>query len=158
MAQEGDIDPALFQVLGQRHRKSARHPDLDIGQFVAEDARGGREPGRLLSGEKADGENRFGGPRGAARRLHGGFGLRQRQTGVIEEGAAGRRQFDAAHAADEQRSANFMLEVAHLAAERRLRRVQAALRRKLHAARLGDGDEIAKMPQLHIRLIYLLGI
>jgi hypothetical protein len=37
----------------------------------------------------------------AARRLGGGLGLRQRQAGVIKEGAASRRQFDAAHAAGE---------------------------------------------------------
>ena len=68
---------------------------------------------------------------------------------VIEKGAAGRRQFDAAHAAGEKRGADFLLEVPHLAAEGGLRRMQAAFRRELHAARLGDGDEIAKMPELH---------
>ena len=77
VAQEGDIDPALFQVLRQRHRESARHPDLDIGQFVAEDACGAREPSRFLSGEKPDGETGLGGSRRTARSLEGSFGLRQ---------------------------------------------------------------------------------
>jgi hypothetical protein len=51
-----------------------------------------------------------------------------------------------------------MLEIPHLAAERGLRRMQAAFRRELHAAGLGDGDEITKMPQLHALVLYLLGI
>jgi hypothetical protein len=74
---------------------------------------------------------------------------------VIEKGAASRRQFDAAHAADERRGADFLLEVPHLAAEGGLRGVQAAFRRELHAPRLGDRDEIAKMPELHICLYTL---
>jgi hypothetical protein len=78
VTQEGDVDPSLLEVLGERHRKSARHPDLDIGQFVAEDARSRREPGRFLSSQEAYGKNRLGGPRGAASRLRSGFGLRQR--------------------------------------------------------------------------------
>jgi hypothetical protein len=36
--------------------------------------------------------------------------------------------------------------------------MQAAFRRELHAPRLGDSDEIAKMPQLHALVLYLLGI
>jgi hypothetical protein len=149
VAQEGNVDPALFQVLGERHRKPARHLDLDIGQFVAKDPGRGREPSCFLFGEKPDGENRLSRPGGAAGRLHSGFGLRQRQTSVIKKGPAGRRQFDAAHAASEQRNADLVLEVADLAAEGWLRHMQAALRRKLHASRFCDRDEIAKMPQLH---------
>jgi hypothetical protein len=84
--------------------------------------------------------------------------LRQRQAGVIQKGAASRRQFDAAHTADEKRGADFMLEIPHLAAEGWLRRMQAAFRRELHAPRLGDGDEITKMPELHALVLYLLGI
>ena len=156
--QEGDVDPSLLQVLGERDREAARHPDLDLGQFVAENAGRGREPGGLLSRQKADGENRLGGTRGAARGLGGRFGLRQRQAGVIQKGAAGGRQFDAAHAAGEKRSADFLLEVPHLAAEGGLRRMQAAFRCELHAAGLGDSDEITKMPQLHALVLYLLGI
>jgi hypothetical protein len=40
---------------------------------------------------------------------------------VIEEGAAGRRQFDAAHTAGKERDADLVLKVAHLAAEGWLR-------------------------------------
>ena len=53
----------------------------------------------------------------AARRLDGGLGLRQRQPSVIQKGASGRRQLDAAHAADEERDADFMLEVPNLATQ-----------------------------------------
>jgi hypothetical protein len=87
--------------------------------------------------------------RAARRRLGGGFHLHQRQARVILKGAASRRQFDAAHAADKKRNADFMLEVPHLPAEGWLRRMQAAFRRELHTPRLCDGDEITKMPQLH---------
>ena len=120
-----------------------------LGNSVAKNPGRGREPGGFLSGEKADGENRLGGTRGAARCLGGRFSLRQRQARVIEKGAAGGRQFDAAHAAGEKRGADFLLEVPHLAAEGGLRRMQAAFRCELHAAGLGDCDEIAKMPELH---------
>ena len=149
VSQEGDVDPPLLQVLGERDRKTAGHPDLDLGQFVAENPGRGRKPGGFLSRQKADGENRLGGTRGAARCLGGRFSLRQRQARVIEKGAAGGRQFDAAHAAGEKRGADFLLEVPHLAAEGGLRRMQAAFRCELHAPRLGDCDEIAKMPELH---------
>jgi hypothetical protein len=40
-------------------------------------------------------------------------------------------------------------EIADLAAERRLRRVEPFLRRQRQAALLGDRNEIAKVPQLH---------
>jgi hypothetical protein len=36
--------------------------------------------------------------------------------------------------------------------------VQTLVRRELHAPRLGDGDEIAEMPQLHGSAIYLPSI
>ena len=77
VTQEGDVDPALFQVVGERHRKPARYPDVDLGQFFAEDPGRGREPGCFVSGEKPDGENRLGRPGGAAGGLHSGLGLRQ---------------------------------------------------------------------------------
>jgi hypothetical protein len=62
---------------------------------------------------------------------------------VVQEGAACRHQFDAAHTASEKRNAHFMLKVPHLAAERRVRRMQTLFRRDLHAPRLGE------MPQLN---------
>src|SRR6202023_4122346 len=84
-----------------------------------------------------------------ARRFHGGIDLRQRQSGMVEEGLACGGQFDAAHAAAHQLDANLIFEIADLAAEGRLRRVQPFLSRERQAALLGDRDEIAKVPYLH---------
>src|ERR1700736_4235194 len=72
--------------------------------------------------------------------------LRERQPGMVEKGLAGGGQFDAVYAAAHQRDANFVFEIADLAAEGRLRRVQPFLCRERQAALLGDRDEIAKVP------------
>ena len=149
VAQKGDVDPSVHKVVGERHRKSARHPDLDAGQFAAQDAGRRREPCGFLSCQESDGENRLGRSRRAPRRLDSRFGLRQREPGMVEKGAAGFGQFDASDAADEKSDADFLLEVADLAAERGLSRVKPLLGGELHALRLGDRDEIAKMPKLH---------
>jgi NAD(P)-dependent dehydrogenase (short-subunit alcohol dehydrogenase family) len=50
------------------------------------------------------------------------------------------------HAAAHQLDANLTFEIADLAAEGRLRCVQPFLSRERHAALLGNGDEITKMP------------
>jgi hypothetical protein len=65
---------------------------------------------------------------------------------VIEKGPTGGGQFDAVHATDQQLNADLVFEVADLAAEGRLRRVQPFLSRERQAAFLGDRDEIAKVP------------
>ena len=44
---------------------------------------------------------------------------------------------------------DFAFQIADLPAEGRLRRVQPPLGRERQASLLGDGNEIAKMPQLH---------
>src|SRR3984893_16749606 len=72
--------------------------------------------------------------------------LRERQPGMVEKGLAGGGQFDAVYAAAHQRDANLVFEIADLAAEGRLRRVQPFLCRERQAALLGDSDEIAKVP------------
>ena len=72
--------------------------------------------------------------------------LSQRQPGVVEKGLAGGGQLDAAHAAADQLDANLVFEIADLAAEGRLRRVQPLLGRERQAALFGDRDEIAKVP------------
>src|ERR1700730_10215377 len=53
---------------------------------------------------------------------------------------------NAVHAAAHQLDANLVFEIADLAAEGRLRRVQPFLSRERQAAFLGDRDEIAKVP------------
>ena len=121
-----------------------------LGSSSAQDAGRGREPGGFLSGQESDGENRLGAvaPRGAPPRI-AASACANDEPGVVEKGAAGFGQFDASDAADEKSDADFLLEVADLAAERGLRRVKLLLRGELHAPRLGDRDEIAKMPKLH---------
>ena len=83
---------------------------------------------------------------GPARRFHCGIDLRQRQPCMVEKGPTGGGQFDAVHAAAHQLDADLVFEIADLAAERRLRRVQPFLSRERQAALLGDRDEIAKVP------------
>ena len=89
------------------------------------------------------------GLRGPARRFDRGVDLHQRQPGVVEKGLAGSGQLDAVHAARQQLDADLMFEVADLPAQRGLRGVQPSLSGLGEASRLGDGDEIAKMPELH---------
>ena len=72
------------------------------------------------------------------------------KPGMVEEDASGRSQLDAVDAAGHQRYPDLIFEVAYLPAERRLRGVQRLLRGNREASRLGDGDEIAKMAELHI--------
>ena len=87
--------------------------------------------------------------RGAARRFASRLDLGQRQPCMVEKGPAGGGQFDAVRAAAQQLDADLVFEIADLAAQRRLRRVQPFLGRERQAALLGDRDEIAKVPQLH---------
>jgi hypothetical protein len=49
------------------------------------------------------------------------------------------------HAAGYQRNADFLLKIAYLPAEGRLRCMQAFLCRQCQASLLGDGDEIAEV-------------
>ena len=77
------------------------------------------------------------------------LGLSKREPRVLKKGAARGSQFDAAHAARHQSHADLLFEVAHLTAERRLRGVQPLLGRDRQAPLVGDGDKIAKMPELH---------
>ena len=56
------------------------------------------------------------------------------------------------------RNADFLLEVADLPAERRLRGVQLLLGGNGKTAGIGHGDEVAQMPQLHCKLPYPAGM
>ncbi len=64
---------------------------------------------------------------------------------MIEKGAPGGGQFDAVHAAVQQRNADLVFEIADLAAQRRLRRMQPLLGGDRQASRLRDRDKIAKV-------------
>jgi len=95
---------------------------------------------------EAHGESRFGRLRGTPRRFRGCLGLSKRQPCMVEEGAPGGGQFDAVHAAAHKLDADLIFEIADLATEGRLRRVEPFLRRQRQAALLGDRDETAKVP------------
>ena len=127
VTQEGDVDPSLLEVLGERDRETARHPDLDIGQFVAEDARGARQakptscPVRkpMAKIAFAGRETRRAASAAAstcvsARRA---WSRKARPAGVNSTPRTLRIM---------KRDADLVFEVAHLPAERWLRRMQAA--------------------------------
>jgi len=103
---------------------SLETPDFDVEQLVPKNVGGPRQPLDFLSGEEADRENLPDRLRGAPRRFRGNLGLREREPRMIEEGAAGGGQLHAVHAAGQERNADFVFEIADLAAQRRLRRVQ----------------------------------
>ena len=148
-AQEGQVEPAAGERFGEVRRIVAGDRDLDVLQFVAQHMHGPRQPVHLVPGLEADGERLSCRLRGPARRFDRGIDLHQRQPGMVEKGLARGGQFDAVHAAAQQLDADLVFEIADLPAERRLRRVQPFLGRERQAAFLGDGDEIAKVPQLH---------
>ena len=68
---------------------------------------------------------------------------------MIEKGAAGRGELDAARAALQQLDADLDLQIADLPAQRGLRRVQPPLGGIGEAAFLGHRNEIAQMAELH---------
>src|SRR4051812_33289258 len=102
-----------------------------------------------MAGQEADRERRLLRLRRAARRLACGFDLEQCQPGMIEKGAAGCGELDAACTALQQLDADLELQIADLPAQRWLRRVQPPLGRMGEAALLGHGNEIAKVAKLH---------
>jgi hypothetical protein len=57
-----------------------------------------------------------------------------------------------------QRNANFLFEVPNLPAERRLGRVQLLLGRNGQTTGIGNGNEVAEMPEFHANLPYLVGM
>jgi hypothetical protein len=77
---------------------------------------------------------------------------------MVEEGAAGGRQFNAVHAAAHQLNTDLIFEISDLTTEGGLRRVQLFLGRDRQTSGLGNRDEIAKVPQLHKCLPYLQGM
>jgi hypothetical protein len=75
--------------------------------------------------------------------------LPERQPRMIEESLPCCREDDPARGADEELDADLELEVAELAAQGRLRGVQALLGGDRQAAFLGDGNEVPEMAKFH---------
>jgi hypothetical protein len=65
---------------------------------------------------------------------------------VIKKGLTRFRELDAMSASRQQLSPDFHFQVADLAAQRGLSRMEAPLRCNRHAPSFGDGDEVPKMP------------
>src|SRR6185312_4690364 len=105
-----------------------------------------RQPVYLVSGLEADGERLPCRLRRSACRFDRGIDLHQRQPCMVEKGPTGGGQFDAVHTAAHQLDANLVFEIADLAAEGRLSRVQPFVSRERQAALLSYCDEIAKVP------------
>ena len=148
-AEEAEVDLAILQRVGEVGRVQAHDLELDAGQLRPQHAGDVGQPIDLLPGEEADGEARLGRPRRLPRRPYRLRRLVDRAAGVIEEGVARRGQLDASRDAGEQGSADLVLQVAQLPAERGLSGVQPLLGRYGDAALLGHGDEIAEVAQLH---------
>src|SRR5689334_22568384 len=87
--------------------------------------------------------------RRASRRGEGVVDLREDRLRVGKEGAAGPGQLHAARFAAEELRADFALMGADLLAERRLLHVEP-FGRACDVAFFSDGDEIAKVAQLHL--------
>jgi hypothetical protein len=86
---------------------------------------------------------------GPACGITGGVDLQQRQPHVIQKDSARVGQLDPPRAAHKQFYANFQFQVADLAAQGRLRRVQPTFGGMGETAFFGNGNEIAQMAELH---------
>ena len=97
---------------------------------------------------EADGEAAVLAARGAARVLDRGVDGGEDLARALEQHLAGGRELDAARGAVEQRLSELGLEAADLLRERRLGDVQA-FGGAAEVPLLGDGDEVAQVPELH---------
>src|SRR5215813_68636 len=117
--------------------------------FLMQNAQHVRQPDHLVTGQEADRERRLLRLRRTARRFARRFDLEQCQPGMIEKGAAGRGEIDAARTALQELDADLDLQITDLPAQRWLRRVQPPRGSIGEAAFLGYRNEIAQMPELH---------
>jgi hypothetical protein len=136
-AQEGKVEPAAGERFGEIRRIVAGDRDLNVLQFVAQHMYRPRQPVHLVSGLEADGEGLPCRLRRPACRFDRGIDLHQSHPCMVEKGPTGGGQFDAVHAAAHQLEANLVFEIADLAAQGRLRRVQPFPSRERQAALLG---------------------
>src|ERR1700752_4448516 len=77
---------------------------------------------------------------------------------MLQKGLAGRRQLNTVSATIYRLNADFLFEIPDLPAERRLGRVELLLGGDSQTACISDGDEVAKMPELHRNHPYLVGM
>jgi hypothetical protein len=84
-----------------------------------------------------------------ARLLDGFVGLLQNRASFIEKRATGVSQAHGFGGAFKQLDADLILEIANLAAQRRLRHVQPLHRGARNVFHLGDGNEVAQVAKFH---------
>jgi hypothetical protein len=114
---EGGIELASHQGLGEHRGVIARQADFDARKLVAKDALHFGQQANFGPRHEAQGKCR---PRrlGCAQRCFlGGFRLNQRHSCMVEKGFPGRRQLSTLGAAMDQLNADFLFEIADLPAE-----------------------------------------
>jgi len=74
---------------------------------------------------------------------------------MVQKGFSGRRKLNAVSATMHQLNPDLLFEIPDLPAERRLGGVELLLGGNGQAASVGNGDEVAEMPELHSNLPYL---
>ena len=126
----------------------AAEVEHDAGQLPAQGG-GERRKHRVGRGAgETDREPPVLAARGAAGVLNRGIDRRQNLSAPLEQYLAGGRELDAARGAVQERLAELGLEAADLLGERRLRDVKPR-GGSAEMPLLGDGDEVAQMPELH---------
>lgn len=125
---------------------------MNVRQLVTQDMQGLGHPCGIVTDHETHGEGGFGGGGNLARRPHGGLGLRQHEAGMIQEDSAGGGQTHSPRASREKRCPDFLFQVANLAAQGGLSRVQLFLSGQLEASGFSHRYEISKMSELHVAL------
>lgn len=148
-AHESEIELAAGERFGEVGRVVAGDGHGDLAEFVLDELHRLRQPAHLQPGLEADRERASGGLAGAAGCVDSGVDLHHRQARVVKEGEAGVGELDPVHAARQQLDPDLIFEIADLPAEGGLRGVEPPFRGLGEAAHFGDGDEIAKVTELH---------
>ena len=144
-----DVEPALADVVEEAPRRRRLEPHLDVGGHRGEPAQRARDRARQRRRRVADPQPHRRPCRGRARGATGHLGLLEDPPRLLEHRGAGLRQLDAAVGPLQEPDPELGLELADLLAHRGLRDVQA-LGRAAEVQLLGDGDEVAEVPELHL--------
>ena len=153
-AQEGEVELAARERIGEIRRIVARHRDVDVRQFVAQQRASPRGsqviscPVRKPSAKDAAWPAA---PRAAPLRSPAST-CGSAEPRVIEKRASRRRQFDAARAAAQQVGRRPRLRGRESAGSATAARCAAASRPPPSGCRLGDGNEVPQMSKFHCEL------
>ncbi|MCY1547466.1 hypothetical protein D9M68_835300 [compost metagenome] len=142
---------ARAQALEDLPRRQFLHAHLQAGIGLQQRGHALRNHLRVEAGRGAQADAPGDGLARRAQRLQAQVDLLQRRRHVAAQDLAGLRHAHALAAAVEQWRAQFLLELPDLVRQRRLRHVQA-LGRARETAGLGQGVEVAQVPQFHVRV------